>query len=578
LVDAVKERRAAVALLAALSLGACGGDVDFGTAHDPAAGTGGATVAASALAFEEDGREPRTLFVRPRGEILLRFTAPLEEESAERSVRVEDETRGGAPVAVEARVRGRDLALRPRDAAGWRPGALLSVRVAGLPSLRSLRGADGVALGSEATVRVAVRSPRRTDRVSPRIVSTEPAPGSEGVDPEAAMAVRFSEPMDVRALTLAAAGGEEGLAATLLVDSLPVAFRSHLDRDRRLLTVLPASPFPPGARVVLSLGERARDAAGNALDPASPRQLAFAVAPRPAARGRVVEAFEDAGFLDPLGTTVRWNDPASPGVLEGVIEPRALESGAGVAESALLLDPRGGTLRTFVPAADLGDEARVLKGLVLVPAPGGTTGELLEPRVRVAEASSLLAGGPEGEFAWVDATGPLRGVSPRGPDGVLALPFRHPFAWKGGAGVAVEVSWSGVAGSVVLRAGSHDSPRTLLQGVEPLPAALRLAPILRLEAVGERAVARSAWRDSGAAAPSWQEPRVEPAAAPGACRVEFQGAPGGADGASPDPSRASAWTQDPAALEGLRWVRFRVLFEGAEPAAIDELTIPFVGR
>jgi hypothetical protein len=427
-------------------------------------------------------------------------------------------------------------------------------------------------------VQVLVRSARRTDRESPMVVSTEPAAGAEEVDAGAPVVIRFSEAMEVRALTFAAPDGGEGRAVELRADEAPVPFRAFLDRERRSLTVLPDLPFPPGARVAVVLGDRVRDAAGNPLDPASPRTLRFTAAPRPAALGRVVESFEDGDHLDPLGTTVRWNDPASPGVLEGVIEPRAIETGLGNGEGSLLLDPRGGTLRTFIPAAELGDEARTLKGLLLVPASGAVPGELLEPRVRVAPAASLLAAAPEGEFAWVDATGSLRGVSPRGPDGLLAIPFRHPFPWKPGTGLAVEVSWAGVAGTILLRAGLLETPRTLLQGAEPAPAALRLSPVLRLDAVGERAAARSAWRDAGAAAPSWQEPRLRPAVAAGALRVELQGAPESPDGGGPDASRATPWTQDPAALEGLRWARFRVLFEGADPAAIDELTLPFVGR
>ncbi|HEU4395688.1 MAG TPA: Ig-like domain-containing protein [Planctomycetota bacterium] len=570
---------AAAAMLAALSLPACGADA-FRSTHPGPRPPGGAVVVATSLTLEpaDGGSLPA---VRPGSDIVLRFSAHLDEATVRSAVRVEDETRARAPVPVDASVRGRELVLRAHDAAGWRPGAVIGVRVAGLPSLRALRGLDGSTLGREEGIRVRVRAARRTDRAAPTVVETDPVSGAEGVDPGAPVVIRFSEPMDVRVLTFASRGGEEDLPVRLEGDGGAVPFRAFLDRGRRALTILPEVPFPAGAAVVLRLEDRIRDAAGNALDAATVRELRFTAAAGGESAGRIVEEFEGRDRMDPLGTTVRWDDPASPGVLEGVIEPLPIEAGAGTNEGALLLDPRGGTMRAFFPAAELGDEERTLKGLHLLVAQGGLAGEVLEPRVRVAAAAGLLPAPGDPEPAWIDATGALRAASPRGPDGAIPLPFQKPTAWRGGPGLLIEVSWKGVAGTVVLRAGLHDAPRTLLQGVDPAPTALRLAPLVRLDAVGHRAVARSRWTDSGTDAPTWQEPRLRPAAAPGACRVELQGAPAAADGSGPDTARATAWSQDPAAIEGMRWARFRVVFEGepeVAPAAVDELTIPFVGR
>lgn len=573
-------RIAAAAALAALSLPACDGSYSFRSEHrsGTASGTGGAVVTYAALALDGSAGGAAPAAVRPGSEIVIRFTAPLDESTVRSAVRVEDESRDRAPVPVDAAVRGRELALRPLDAAGWRAGSILGVRVAGLPSLRALRGRDGSALGGEEVLRVRVRPARVTDRSAPTVAETDPVPGAGDVPPSAPIVVRFSEAMDVRVLTFAARGGEPDLPLALEQDGGPVPFRAFLDRGRRVLTVLPEVPFAPGAAVALRLGDRVRDAAGNGLDPATIRELRFTTAAVGATAGRLVEEFEGAERMDPLGTTVRWDAPASPGVLEGVLEPAAIETGAGAQEGALLLDPRGGTMRVFVPAAELGDEERTLKGLHLVAAPGGLPGELLEPRVRVAVSPGLLPAAGEPEPAWTDATGALRGASARGPDGVLALPFQRSTAWRGGPGLLVEVSWKGVAGSVVLRAGLHDATRTLLQGADPVPTSLRLAPLLRLEAVGERAVARSRWMDGGADAPSWQEPRLRPAPSPGSCRVELQAAPPLEDGSGPDAARATAWSADATTLEGLRWVRFRVIFEGPETAVVDELALPFLAR
>jgi hypothetical protein len=394
--------------------------------------------------------------------------------------------------------------------------------------------------------------------------------------------LRFSEPMEARSLTLGSAGPRRD-PLRLAADGVPVPYRCFLDRTRHELTVMPTEPLPPGADVALELTTRVRDASGNPLDPASPRIVTFTTAAAgPSGAGRIVEAFEDREGLDPLGTTVRWNDPAEPGVLSGVLEPVALESGVP-SDTAVVLDPRGGSFRILVPAAELGDEPRVLRALHLLAAPGPLPGEVLEPAVRLAAVPRGLTAVPsEAPAAWVPVTEGLRGAAPRGADGAILLPFRHPFVHDGSSALLVEFTWAGVAGNVILLAARAPEPRTLAWGSDPGPVSLRLSPTLRAEAMGERATARSRWLDAGVPLPSWQEPRARPHPDPARTCVEFQGAPPAADGRGPDEARATRWSADPLVLEGSRWVRFRVHFEPApqgEPAPhLDDLTIPFVGR
>ncbi len=572
-----RTRAGAAILLAALSSAACDG-----APPAPSAAEGRrAAPGPGALSLEDSGGLART--VRPGGEVVLRFSRPLDGAAARGAVRVEDESRGGAPVPVDAEARGGALVLRARGGSGWRPGAVLSVRVSGLPSLSALRAAEGDALPGDVVERVLVRSPRRTDRIPPTLLSSDPPDGASDVDPSAGVTLRFSEPMDVRSVDPGGGPAGRGLLR-ILAEGGDVAFRAWFDRTRTELTLLPELPLPPSSAVEVVLADRVRDAGGNPLARGSPRGISFTTAAAVPldGSGRIVEAFEDRGRLDPLGTTVRWNDPAAPGVLAGVVEPGTLEMGGG-GDSALLLDPRGGSLTVLVTPSELGDEGRVLKGLLLLSAPGSGTGEILEPSVRVATAGTLLPSDPLelGGLPWTAATEGLGGAAARGSDGSLSLPFRHPVAYSGAGSILVEITWKGTAGAVLLRAASFPEPRCVLSGLEPLPAVLRIAPVLRLESVGRRAAARSTWMDAGAPA-SWLEPRVRPILDPSRGALHFQGAPGLPDGAGPDLSRATAWTEDRSALEGSRWIRFRASFIDAgplaAPAVIDEITLPFVAR
>jgi len=551
--------------------------------------SGGSPLAAGALALDPEGGLSRT--ARPGGEVVLRFSRPLDPMTVRGAVRVEDETRAHAPVPVEAEVRGREIVLRAGASGDWRPGAVLAVRVAGLPSLAALRADGGEALGEDASVRVLVRAPRRTDRVAPRLEGSDPVDGASGVDPLSPVVLRFSEPMDARVLAAALRAAPGGDPVRVSSGGVSLPCRAWFDRSRRELTVLPESPLPTGARVEVLLTDRLRDANGNPLAAGSPGRIAFLTAEDPPAdgAGRLVEAFEDRARLDPLGTTVRWDDPSARGVLAGVVEPSALpvgggDAGAGTAgDAALLLDPRGGSFRLLVTPADLGGEPRVLKGIQLLAAPGPAPGELLEPAVRVAPLGGFFLPDPSwaDDLAWQAVTEDLPGATARGPEGVFSLPFRHPVAWTGVSALLVEVSWRGVAGKVILRAARNEDFRCILSAAGLEPAVLRTAPVLRVETVGERAVARSRWMDAGRPV-AWLEPRVRPAQEGSRATLLLQGAPQADRAPGPDLARATAWTEDPSLLDGMRWVRFQVVFPGADPGAapvtIDEIALPYTAR
>ncbi|MHC4923152.1 MAG: hypothetical protein ACYTG4_03625 [Planctomycetota bacterium] len=104
---------------------------------------------------------------------------------------------------------------------------------------------------------------------------------------------------------------------------------------------------------------------------------------------------------------------------------------------------------------------------------------------------------------------------------------------------------------------------------------------MRVTATGRRAVALSTWLDSGRKSPWWQDPEIRPLVDREAVRIDLQGAPARVLGGGPDLKRATAWGTDPANLAGMRYVRFRVVFDVNAPLEarfIDDLALPFVSR
>jgi len=379
-------------------------------------------------------------------------------------------------------------------------------------------------------------------------------------------------------------------ALRILAGGREVSFRVVLDRRREVATLIPEGGLPPGVSVRVELGPAVADVAGNPLAADSPRAVAFDTAEEdvagPAAPvAWVFEEFEGDACLDRRGTTVPWADPASPGVLVGLAAALPLEVRSGPRGHPFALDPRGGRIQVLLPAEDLGEEPRALTAVVLLGAPDAWRGEVLDPEVRLGPAAGTP--GPEGDLNFLAppvlvAEGP-RAVAARGPEHEFALPFRRPYAYDGRTDLLLEVSFAGVAGGgVVLQGSGAGGPRSVVLGrVAPAGAVHAGAPDLRVVGVGERAVARSNWIDSGADAPSWGVPRLRPPAYRAPPLVELQGAPAREDGRGPDPDRRSRWTTNPAEIEGMRWVRFRVLFEFPNPVSpdvVDDLAIPFSPR
>jgi hypothetical protein len=511
--------------------------------------------------------------------LLLRFTGPLEESSVHESVRVEDMNRGGIVVPVRIRAEGDALVLDPAASPTFREGALLRVTVAGMPSLRSLRSTAGQALGTTETARFQVIAARRRDREPPGLLFSDPLDGAEGVDPDAPIALVFSEPMSVESF---ADGTRSGLRLT--ADGQPVTFQVHLDRHRTTATLTPDS-LPGGTRVKVDLGTRVRDAAGNRISLRTPRRIEFTTAFREeglAALRWWVEPFDDASGVDPTGTTVAWGEGPAAGVLQGVVTDTSLNLHGEGARRVFSLDPAGGSLLLIVPASVMGDEARLLKGLSFAAPPGPAQGEVLGVRVRIAPllldgANAFDIGGlPAAPWMTVvEDAGSAAGS--RGFDSSLQIPFHHPYIFEGDGSLLIEVEWSGVTGPVLLSGAETQGFRPVLSVRGRESTTLPFLPDVGIETVGLRPVARSRWRDAGTDGVQWLEPRMTPAAHD-RIRLEFQAAPEAAEGGIPDLSRVTPWSQSVRALANHRFVRFRVVFttvDGAAPAVLDDLALPY---
>jgi hypothetical protein len=107
------------------------------------------------------------------------------------------------------------------------------------------------------------------DVVAPDVVSTTPANGATGVDPLAAVVVRFSEAMNRS--TLSAASLELRRASTIV----PVSIAIGANDDVVTLTPL-ALPLAANATFTLAVSTGATDRAGNAL--AAVRTFTFTTA------------------------------------------------------------------------------------------------------------------------------------------------------------------------------------------------------------------------------------------------------------------------------------------------------------
>ena len=104
----------------------------------------------------------------------------------------------------------------------------------------------------------------------PTVVRFRPRGGTEGVDPSAALSVRFDTPMDPAAAS----------SFTASIDDRPLDGTAEWAEDGTVLVFTPATSLPYGARVTLRVEAGAGSVAGAEL--AVERAISFTVEPRPA--------------------------------------------------------------------------------------------------------------------------------------------------------------------------------------------------------------------------------------------------------------------------------------------------------
>src|SRR5687767_14828087 len=92
------------------------------------------------------------------------------------------------------------------------------------------------------------------DRDPPTVVATMPADGEADVGVDAALVIRFSEPIDP-------ASG----AVTVTSDGLPIAVTATWDGGGAELTLEPEAALPSGAEIHVAIPTDFRDLAGNPL-------------------------------------------------------------------------------------------------------------------------------------------------------------------------------------------------------------------------------------------------------------------------------------------------------------------------
>jgi hypothetical protein len=157
---------------------------------------------------------------------------------------------------------------------------------------------------------------------------------------------------------------------------------------------------------------------------------------------------------------------------------------------------------------------------------------------------------------------------------VVEIPFDVLVAVRHGRSLLLDVELHVPPG--VRLAGTDDTGGLAL--VEDLGIAL--LPAVELLVSGVSPQARSGWYDSGVEHPGWRDAVVDaasPVGAPGFL-VEFQTAAATPAG-RPDADRSSDWSLSLINLPSLRFVRFRVEFEGlggtGRAPRIDRIVLPF---
>lgn len=505
--------------------------------------------------------------VEAGAQVVVRFTGEVDAASiGPRAVRVVH-AKNRRSVRVRASGAGRELRIAPLHGRGFPTGAKLLLRVEGSPSPRAVRSTRGETLARPHVVEFAVAAPR-ADLVGPRLQETLPRDGDDDVVPGSPVELRFDEP-------LAAGAVASGDAATLRVGGSVTPARLTLSGDGRKIVVHPQTPLPPGRSVSVEVHDCVLDAAGNPLDPQSPRTVSFRT--RDTFTHQLTEEFVDAANSDLRATSCGWDDLESPGYLTargGTIlvgpepAPQAEDLGEDSAWHFQIVVagdevPSGiaSALRLEFTSIPLG--AHVLKATV----DGGATElELREPTFDTNRAAANLR-------PLCELLEPVEIVEDAAGGGAAEIVFDEPLRLEAGVGILLDVRVEASPGSR-LAAYPDTALRCLAEGCAGL------APAAALVVTPAAAQARSTWYDSGVAVPGWGACTIVRADTETGVAVvtEFQSAPPDAHGL-PDVSRSSPWERDLARLPAYRFVRFRLRFEGTPeggyPPRIERMVLPF---
>ncbi len=253
-------------------------------------------------------------------------------------------------------------------------------------SARDAAGNSGIA--STVTVQL-------DDVVAPDVLSTTPADGATGVDPLAAIAVHFTEPMNLATLTAASIQLRRG--ATVIPTSIVIGGNDDV------ATLTPTAPLQTNATFTIVISTTAADRAGNPLT--APRTLAFTTASPDHTSPKVVSIDPASNAVDVSLVTpivVTFTEPVDP----SSINPQTFKVQVGsspVAGSTTLL--AGNTSVRFAPSEPLPPNAVVVTQLT-----GGITDAFSNPLV-AADGSPLAT-----PLTFTFATARFSLVSPAGSE------------------------------------------------------------------------------------------------------------------------------------------------------------------
>ncbi len=501
----------------------------------------------------------------------LRFSAPIDPATVgPRSVRVE---RAGSGRAVAASVRCDGalihVVLEPTRAP--KAGESLRVVVEGAPSPRALRSAAGVELERRVVLEAKVGG-AAVDLVGPTLLASHPQDGTADVTPGAAVELRFSEPL---------ARTHAGDAVSIRVRGVAVPATVRASSDRRRLLVRPTAPLPPGAEVTVAVNPWVTDDAGNPFAGSATHAIRFRT--RSTALSEIREEFISDEMSDGAATIAGWGLAPEPDLLVGrpgfacaVTNDARYAGDFGERETLRFQvivrpDEVCGTLASALRVRFTAIPAGVLPPVTEAWVEGGVFRlDDLDPSFdgnrRFAALSTL-----------VETTAHATWDADERGGGVCEIPFRAPLMLDGSSPVLLDISLTLAAGARVAARADPDHAALVEGGNRE-----RQRPVAALVTSGGAPCARSLWYDTNCPAPRWLPARTVALSAGERRRVsvEYQAAPAAADGTA-DEAAASQWSERLDLLPPWRFVRFRVRFDGldgnAAPAALDSVTMPFVG-